>query len=198
MQKHRLHNRTVDVAVIGVAMMIIMVITGVNLQAQTPPVSKKILVAYFSHSGNTRVIAEQIRNAAGADIFEIQPVKDYPDDYQAVVDQAKKEINSNYRPALKTKVENIGAYDVIFIGSPNWWSTVAPPVSTFLSSYNLSGKTIIPFMTHEGTAMGHSVSDIKKLCPKSTVLEGFPVRGSYVRDAQDDVTKWLREIKIIK
>ena len=159
---------------------------------------KKILVVYFSHSGNTRIIGEQIKNATGADIFEIQTVKDYPKDYQTVVEQAKKEINSNYKPKLKTKVNNIEFYDIIFIGSPNWWSTVAPPVATFLTSYNLEGKTIVPFMTHEGSGMGHSVADIKKMCPKSTVLEGLPIRGSYVKRAQEDVTKWLRKINIIK
>lgn len=178
--------------------MICMLTSGVDLQAQAHSGTKKILVAYFSHSGNTRVIAEQIKNATGGDIFEIQPVKDYPRDYQTVVDQARKEISSNYKPALKAKVKNIESYDVIFIGSPCWWSTIAPPVATFLSIYNLSGKTIVPFMTHEGSGMGHSVSDIKKLCPKSTVLEGLPVRGSSVKSAQNDVKKWLREIKMIK
>lgn len=158
----------------------------------------KILVAYFSHSGNTHVIADQIGSITGSDIVEIQPVKDYPHDYQTVVDQAKKEINANYKPALKTKVMDIESYDVIFIGSPNWWSTVAPPVATFLSGNNLAGKTIVPFVTHEGSRMGHSVSDIKKLCPESSVLEGLPIRGSYVKRAQEEVTKWLREIKMIK
>jgi flavodoxin len=175
----------------------IMSISSIDLQAQASSASNKILVAYFSHSGNTRVIAQQIREATGGYIFEIQPVKDYPDDYQTVVEQAKKEINSNYKPALKTKVKNIESYDVIFIGSPCWWGTIAPPVATFLSSYNLQGKTIIPFMTHEGSRMGHSVSDIKKLCPKSTILEGLPINGSYVKSAHNDVMKWLREIKMI-
>lgn len=174
---------------------IMAIITTMNLQAQSP---KKILVAYFSHSGNTRFVANQIKNATDGDIFEIQPVKAYPQDYQTVVDQAKREINSNYKPALKTKVSNISQYDVIFIGSPNWWSTIAPPVATFLSSYNLEGKTIVPFMTHEGTRMGHSVSDIKKLCPKSKVLEGLPIRGGEVGRSRSDVVKWLREIKMIK
>jgi len=160
--------------------------------------TNKMLVVYFSHSGNTRVIAEEIKKATGADIFEIQPVNDYPEDYNTVVDQAKKEINANHRPVLKAKVKNIEQYDVIFIGSPNWWSTIAPPVATFLIDYNLEGKTIVPFMTHGGGLMGHSVSDIKKLCPKSTVLEGLPISGSYVRRAHDDVMKWLRAIKMLK
>ena len=168
-------------------------------QTQTQTETKKnILVVYFSHTGNTRVIAEQIRNATDADIFEIQPVKDYPTDYQTLVDQAQKEINADYKPELKAKVENIGQYDVIFVGSPCWWGTIAPPVATFLSSYDLSGKTIAPFMTHEGSGMGHSEADIKKLCPKSTVLEGLPIKGSYVNSAKNDVLKWLTKIKIIK
>lgn len=159
---------------------------------------KKILVVYFSHSGNTREIAKQIKLATGGDIFEIVPVKPYPTEYRAVVDQAKKEINANFRPELKTKVDNIGSYDIIFVGSPNWWSTIAPPVATFLASYDFTGKTIVPFMTHEGTRMGHSEADIQKLCPKSTVLKGLPVRGRSVKEAKPDVEKWLRGIHMIK
>jgi len=165
-----------------------------DLYAQLP--SKKILVAYFSHSGNTRIVAEQIKRATDADIFEIKPVTDYPDDYNTVVAQAKKEINASYKPELKTKVKNIKSYDVIFIGSPNWWSTIAPPVATFLSACDFEGKLIVPFITHEGSRMGHSVADIKKLCPKSTVLDGLPVRGGAVKEANDDVVRWLREIKM--
>jgi flavodoxin len=167
---------------------------------QARPGTKKILVAYFSQTGNTRAGADQIRNATGGDIFEIQPVDPYTGDYQALVDQARKEIDSNYRPALKTTVEDIGSYDVIFVGSPNWWSTIAPPVAAFLTSYDLSGKTIAPFMTHGGGGLGHSVSDIKQLCPKSTVLEGLAINGSAAKtaQAQDDVTKWLGDIKIIE
>lgn len=177
--------------------LISMIFLNLNCQTQTSSKPRKILVAYFSHSGNTRVIAEQIKNTIGCDIFEIQPVKAYPDDYQTVVDQAKKEIDSNYKPEIKTKVENIDQYDVIFIGSPCWWGTIAPPVATFLSAYDLSGKSIVPFMTHEGSAMGHSETDIKKLCPGSAILEGLPVRGSYVDKAQDDVIKWLRRINML-
>ena len=140
--------------------------------------SKKILVAYFSHSGNTRVIAEQIKDITGGEIFEIKPVKDYPSAYQAVVDQAEKEINTNYKPQLKTEVENIDTYDVFFIGSPIWWSTIAPPVATFLSGHDFKGKTIIPFITHEGSRMGRSVSDIKKLCPTASIVDEHSFRGS--------------------
>jgi flavodoxin len=156
--------------------------------------AKKILVAYFSHSGNTRVIAKQIKDITGGDIFEIKPVNDYPSAYQAVVAQAEKEIKANYRPQLKTRVENIDACDVFFIGSPNWWSTIAPPVATFLSGYDFKGKTIIPFITHEGSRMGRSVSDIKKLCPTASIADEHPFRGSSVHNARNEVSEWIQKI----
>lgn len=171
-----------------------MMIMGLNSCAQTHPKTKKILVVYFSYSGNTRIIANQIQKATNGDIFEVIPIKAYPSNYNAVVDQAKKEVNSNYKPDLKTKINNIESYDIIFVGSPCWWYTIAPPISTFLSSYDLSGKTIIPFMTHEGS--GLKVDDIKKLCPNSTILEGLAIRGSSVSSAQNDIEKWLHKIKI--
>jgi flavodoxin len=159
-------------------------------------ITKKILVAYFSHSGNTREIANQIHKSVGGDIFEIQPVKPYPHDYDAVVQQARQELDSGYKPALKTKIENIKSYDLVFVGYPIWWGTIPAPVKTFLSEYNFSGKTILPFCTHEGSGLGRSVTDISKLCPKSTVLDGVGIRGSDVKTAQNKVSEWLGKIKI--
>ena len=105
-------------------------------------ITKKILIAYFSHSGNTREIADQIHKGMGGDIFEIQSVKPYPHDYDAVVQQARQELDSGYKPALKTKFENIRPYDLVFIGYPNWWGTVPAPVRTFLMEYDFSGKPL--------------------------------------------------------
>ncbi|WP_229395352.1 flavodoxin [Methanosarcina sp. DH1] len=161
---------------------------------QMDSASKKILVAYFSHTGNTRVIANQIHEKVGGDIFEIVTVNPYPTDYDAVVDQAKQEQEDNYRPQLKTKVENMDSYDVVFIGYPNWWGTMPMSVFTFLEEYDFSGKTIIPFCTHEGSGLGRSVEDITELCPQSTILDGLAIRGSSVETAQDDVSEWLRKI----
>jgi flavodoxin len=152
------------------------------------------LTAYFSHSGNTREIAHQIHETVGGDVFEIVSVHPYPDDYNEVVEQARKELKKGYRPSLKTKVENMDSYNVVFIGYPNWWGTMPMPVFTFLEEYNFSGKTIAPFCTHEGSGMGRSVADIKKMCPQSTVLEGLTIRGGDVKNAQDEVSGWLREI----
>ncbi len=153
-----------------------------------------ILVVYFSHSGNTRVIANQIHEKVGGDIFEIVTVNPYPTDYDAVVDQAKQEQEDNYRPELATEVENMDSYDVVFIGYPNWWGTMPMPVFTFLEEYNFSGKTIIPFCTHEGSGLGRSVEDITTICPQSTIQKGLAIRGSSVETAQEDVSKWLHEI----
>jgi flavodoxin len=161
-------------------------------------INKKILVAYFSYSGNTCEIADQIHKNAGGDIFEIQSVKPYPDDYDAVVQQARQELKSGHKPALKTKVENIKPYDLVFIGYPNWCGTIPAPVRVFLSEYDFSGKTIAPFCTHEGSCLGRSAADISKLCPQSTLLDGIAIRGSDVKTAQNEVSEWLQKNKITK
>jgi flavodoxin len=137
---------------------------------------KNILVAYFSHSGNTRVIANQIRESVGGDIFEILSVNPYPTDYNECVDQARKELREDYRPKLKTKLGNMESYNVVFVGYPDWWGTIPRPVATFLSEYDFSGKTIVPFCTHEGSGLGQSVSDIRELWPQSTILAGLSPR----------------------
>lgn len=159
---------------------------------------KKILVTYFSHSGNTKNMAEQIAAASGADIFEITPVKAYPSDYGDCVDQAKKEQQENARPALSGKVENMADYDVIFVGYPNWWGTMPMPVFTFLESYDFAGKTVIPFCTHEGSRMGRSEGDIKKILPSAEVKEGMPVRGSSVRKSGKEISAWVEKLGFAK
>jgi len=153
-----------------------------------------ILVAYFSHSGNTRVIANQIRESVGGDIFEIVTVDPYPTDYDEVVEQARKELREDYRPRLKTKVENMESYKVVFVGYPNWWGTIPRPVAAFLSEYDFSGRTIAPFCTHEGSRLGRSVTDIKELRPQSTILDGLAVRGRNVKKVQNEVSEWVYRI----
>lgn len=175
-----------------------MLLSTIGVQAQETPNEKKMLVVYYSHSGNTREMAKQIQTLTGADIFEIQPVKAYPQAYNTLTDQAKKEINSGYKPELKSKVENFERYDVIFVGSPCWWSTYAPPVATFLSSYNFDNKTIVPFMTHGGSGMGHAEADIRKLCPKATLLQALPISGERAKNSAGEVEKWLRKIGLKK
>lgn len=153
---------------------------------------KKIMVAYFSYSGNTREIANQIQQRVGGDLFEIKAADPYPAEYRACTDRAKAEQERDARPALSGEVRDMSTYDVIFIGYPNWWGTIPMPLFTFFETYDFSGKTIIPFCTHEGSGLGRSMGDIRKLSPKSTVLEGLAVRGSGVKSAQDSVAAWLR------
>ena len=159
---------------------------------------KKILVAYFSHSGNTREIATQIHEKVGGDIFEIKAVHSYPAEYNECVQVAKREQQNDERPELAAEVADMASYDVVFLGYPNWWGTMPMPCFTFLGKYDLSGKTVVPFCTHEGSRLGRSVGDITRLCPKATVLEGLAVRGSSVKSAQDDVAGWLRKLGMIR
>ena len=166
--------------------------------AETGNLNTKVLIIYYSRSGNTREIANQIHERVGGEIVEIQTVEPYPDDYNAVTKQARQELDSGYKPPLKTKVENIRSYDVIFVGSPSWWSTIASPVRTFLSEHDLSGKTIVPFITHEGSELGRSVTDIMTICPNSTIPDGLAVRGRNAKTAQREVSEWLSRLGMKK
>lgn len=181
-------------------MLMALLSTSMQSFAQGSPKSKKILVAYFSHSGNTRNMAKQIKEVTGGDIFEIEPSKVYPSEYKVLLEQAKTETKTFYKPALKTMPKNIDKYDIIIIGSPNWYSTIAPPVASFLSKLDLKGKIIVPFMTHGGGRMGHSMEYIKELCPNSKITEGLPIRGNQVTDAdtKPEIVKWLKKIEVIK
>ena len=158
--------------------------------------AEHILIAYFSHSANTQRIANLIHKEVGGTIHEIQPEAPYPNSYNAVVDQAKKEIQAGYTPVLQSTLDHIESYDTIFVGSPNWWSTIAPPVTTFLSQYDVSGKTIVPFCTHGGGGLGRVERDIAKLCPQSTVLSCLEIYGSGSGNAHAEVSAWLRTIGI--
>ncbi|MFT3753781.1 MAG: flavodoxin [Paludibacter sp.] len=167
----------------------------------------KILIAYYSRKGqnyfggrildlkvgNTEVIANKIQALTGGDLFEIQTIKPYPEDYDETTRVAQNELRSNARPELTEYVENINTYDVIYLGFPNWWGTFPMGVFTFLETYDFSGKTIIPFCTHEGSGMGHSERDIQKLCPHSKVQPGIAIRGSNVNSAGKQVESWLNK-----
>lgn len=155
---------------------------------------KKVLVAYFSHTGNTREVAGMIHEIAGGEVFEIIATDPYPKDYEEVKARAKQEQEAGARPKLKAHLANAASYDVIFVGYPNWWGTMPMPVMTFLTENGFAGKIIVPFCTHEGSGLGRSDDDLAKLCPKSTLLEGLAVRGRNAKGARSDVADWLRKI----
>lgn len=153
---------------------------------------KDILIAYYSHSSNTRKLAKQIEQQTGGVVHEIVPQNAYPNDYHAVVEQAKTEIRAGFHPELMEQNVDITKYNVLFIGTPNWWSTMAPPIATFLEKHcESSGKTIIPFCTHGGGGAGHIEDDIKKLCPNAIVVPMLSIYGDSVIPAQ--VEAWLRK-----
>ena len=167
--------------------------------------NKKILVVYYSWSEgkNTETLAKYIQEKTGADIFEVEAIKPYPSDYNKCVEQAKEDIQAGLKPAIKGKIENIDQYDIIFVGTPNWWSTMAPPVLTFLTDYDLAGKTVIPFATHGGGGEARCFSDMKKVQPKANFKKGLTVRGhkpqaDIDRDIRksNGVDKWLKEVGV--
>lgn len=187
-----------QVKAIALAMMAALVL-GLGVRAQTPPEGgKKMLVAYFSHTGNTRAIAQMIKEATGADVFEIVPANPYPESYGDVLARGRQELKDNIMPELKSEVPDLAPYDVIFVGSPNWFNTIVPPVMTFLSGRDFSGKTIVPFMTYGSGGLGKGVQDVKRLAPGATVLEGRAFWGDAVEDAGEDVRAWLRGLGMAK
>ena len=141
--------------------------------------------------GNTEVIANYIKEITNADIFEINTVQIYPDDYYATTSQAQEELNNNFRPALSKYLDDIGKYDNIFLGFPNWWSTMPMAVFTFLEKYDFTDKNIIPFCTHGGGGFGNSLIDIKKIIPKCNLLNGFHINGSDVNESMEEVNNWI-------
>lgn len=165
---------------------------------EPPAVTGKILVTYFSYSGNTKQVAEDIQTLTGADIFEIVPVDPYPEDYDEVVAQARRERESGYKPPLKAKVTNLSEYDVVFVGFPIWGSTIPNTILTFLTENNMAGKTVIPFCTHAGYGKGRSFTAVQEVCPGATFAEGFDMKGDEVKEAKPRLENWLKEIKVIQ
>lgn len=155
--------------------------------------AKNILIAYYSWAGSTKKIAEQIEKVTGATLFEITPQAAYSADYDTVVAQAKKEIGAGERPELVADTD-VAAYDTVFIGTPNWWSTMAPPVATFLQGKDFSGKTVIPFCSHGGGGWARIREDIAALCPGSASAEGLGIYDGGGSDLPKQVEAWLMEI----
>lgn len=180
-------------------------------KAQVPSTGKKILIVYLSRTNNTKAIAEIIQKNTGGDLVSLELEKPYPEDYKATVDQVAKENESGFLPTLKTKIDGIENYDVVFVGFPTWGMQLPPPMKSFLRQYNLSGKTVVPFNTNAGYGVGSSLQTVKEFCPNSTVLEGFSIKGGIERDgvyfviegekekqAQAEIKAWLQKIKILQ
>lgn len=158
-------------------------------------VGSRTLVAYFSRSGNTRVVAGLIHRALGTDLFEIRPATPYPEDYVATVEQARQERDRGFEPALETKVPKVAAYDTVYLGFPIWGETAPPLIRSFLKAHDLSGKTVIPFVTHGGFGLGNSQSVLSSHAPKARLRRGFSMQADQERQTMNQVKGWLSEIK---
>ena len=185
--------------------------TGCNSQnkqevkSQEQSTMGKSIVIFFSHAGdnysvgnievgNTKIVADYISEMTGADQFEIVCEKDYDMPYMKLIEVAKQEANNDEYPAYKGSVGDLSQYDTIFIGGPIWWGTYPRVMFTFFRDNDLSGKTIFPFTTHEGSGLGSTVKDLKKAYPKADIKEGFSMYGHDVRKGRDRVEKWLKRI----
>ena len=165
------------------------------------------LIAYFSRAdenyvngqiktlavGNTKVAAGIIRELTDADIFPIEPVQPYAKDYNTCIAEAQADQRRDARPELKSYPDSLDGYDTIYLGYPNYWGTMPMAVFTFLEHFDFSGKTILPFCTHEGSGMGRSEQDIKRLCPDATVRKGLAIHGGSVNTARAAIQKWLAQ-----
>ena len=165
-------------------------------QENESPAGGKVLIAYFSWGGNTQGIAEEIQRQTGAELFEMTLVTPYSTDYNTVLDEAQRDQNQQARPELSAHVENMGQYDTILLGYPNWWASIPMPVATFLEEYDFTGKTIVPFCSHGGGRFGQSLTAIAKLAPDAQMGEGLSVHYSGGSGLPDDVAGWLLTNKI--
>lgn len=145
-------------------------------------------------TGNTGVVADMIAQATGADLFSIRTVEQYPDTYDATIDQGQQERSDGARPELATHLENLDSYDTIFLGFPNWWGDMPMAVYTFLDEVDLSGKSVIPFVTSGGSGFSNTISTIQQMEPQATVQEGLSIGASSATGAQQQVESWLSEL----
>ncbi len=173
--------------------------------AQKASSDKKILIVYLSRTKNTKAIAEIIHKNLGGTMVALELESPYPKDYKTTVDQVSMEQRTGYLPPLKTKIDSIEKYDVVFLGFPTWGMKLPPPMHSFLKQYDLSDKAIVPFNTNAGYGPGSGFETIKELCPKSTILEGFTIKGGIEKEgillekeAETSVKSWLKKLKMLR
>ena len=166
-----------------------------EVRAQTQPAGSRVLVAYFTRTGNTRLIATQISRALGGTLFRISPATPYPEDYEAQVAQAESERERAYEPPLKETLPDLASYAGIFLGFPIWGMTAPAVIRSFLSKHDVSGKTLVPFITHGGYGLGSSLDVVAAHAPGAHLVEGFSRRCDQEREILQEVTAWLGKVQ---
>ena len=151
----------------------------------------RVLIAFFSWGGNTRGIAREIQRQTGFDLFEIEPMPAYSDDYNTVLMEAQRDQHAQARPEIAGHVDNMADYDTFLLGYPNWWASIPMPIASFLEQYDFAGKRIIPFCSHGGGRFGQSLTAIAKLAPNAVIAPGLSVHYSGGSGLPKDVQNWL-------
>jgi flavodoxin len=167
-----------------------------SAQPAAPDRSATVLVACFTRTGNTRLIATQIARALGASLFQIMPAAAYPDDYEAQVAQAEDERQRGYEPRLRATVPDLSSYETVFLGFPIWGMTAPSVIRSFLSQHDLSGKTLVPFITHGGYGLGNSLAVVAEHAPRARLIDGFSKQCDQERETLREVTQWLGSVDI--
>lgn len=160
-------------------------------------VSEKILIVYLTRTNNTKAVAEMIHGKVGGTLVSLELETPYPEDYAAIVAQVAKENETGFLPPLKTKID-LSPYKVVFVGFPTWGMQLPPPMKTFLSKNELSGKTVIPFNTNAGYGIGSSFDKVEELCPQSKIMEGYSIKGGIERDGILFVMEGTKEVEVKK
>lgn len=208
--KRRIDNMKQKLIALLTVLFATMQITSYAQTNQSENMNKeKILVAFFSRAvenyavghiekGNTHIMTDMIAAETGGDLFQIEPVTPYPEDYMKCTEVAKQELEAKARPAIQGDAA-VEDYNVIFIGYPNWWGDMPMPVYTFIEKYNWQGKTVIPFCTHEGSGLSSTESKLKSACQGAVVLKGLAVRGATAQNereqARKSVRNWLNKLE---
>lgn len=162
-----------------------------NVSSDDTTSDENILILYFSISGNTEAVANFIHDEVGGDIVKLETQETYPDDYNDLLDVAQEEQSENARPELSTTIDNLDDYDTIFLGYPIWWGDMPMAIYSFLDNYDLSGKTIAPFVTSGGSGLSGTPSNIKNEEPNANVVEGLSIYDSDARSSRNEVVDWL-------
>ena len=144
--------------------------------------------------GNTEIVAEFVQEAVGGDLFEVDTVKPYAEDYYECIEEAKRELYANERLELKEYLDSIDEYDNIFVCGPCWWGTFPMAIFTQLEKLDFSGKKVMAVMTHEGSGLGDCESDLKKLCTGATFGRGLAVHGADASKSERTVASWAKKV----
>jgi flavodoxin len=177
---------------------------------QTISGESKILIVYLSRTKNTKVLAEIIHKKVGGNLVELELQNPYPENYKATVKQVSEELEQGFSPPLKTKIENIQQYDIVFVGFPTWSMQLPPPMQSFLMEHRFKNKKIIPFNTNAGYGLGNTIEKIKEICPQAEVMEAFSmiggketngifltIEGEKAEETEKSVASWLKRLRLL-